>query len=229
MNVVLLGDSIFDNKAYVGAGSDVIEQLGAALSSGSTATLAALDGATAGNITGQLEAVPKDATRLILSVGGNDALQEKGLIEEKAHSSPKCSTSSPRSRARSGRLRGDARRCAGSEAADRGLHPLRGALAGPTTRAISATGFSVFNDVILREAFQALPVIDLRLIIYSDADSPTTSSLRSQGGGEVAKVVATLVTTQTSSNGALRFTLRLALGFIGRWWSQHRAPASPQR
>ena len=31
MNVVLLGDSIFDNKAYVGDGPDVIKQLSAAL------------------------------------------------------------------------------------------------------------------------------------------------------------------------------------------------------
>src|SRR5262245_46847375 len=86
MNVVLLGDSIFDNKAYVGDGPGVIEQLRAALPSGASATLAARDGSTAKDIAAQLAAMPKDATHLIVSAGGNDALQEKGLIEEQARS-----------------------------------------------------------------------------------------------------------------------------------------------
>ena len=59
MNVVLLGNSIFDNKAYVGAGPDVIAQLGAMLPAGSTATLAARDGSTTSDIAGQLGTVPK--------------------------------------------------------------------------------------------------------------------------------------------------------------------------
>lgn len=86
MNVVLLGDSIFDNKAYVGDGPDVIKQLSKALPAGATATLAARDGSTTNDIAGQLAAMPKDATHLVVSVGGNNALQEKGLIEEKARS-----------------------------------------------------------------------------------------------------------------------------------------------
>jgi len=40
-HVVLLGDSIFDNKAYVGDGPDVITQVREALPDGWTATLAA--------------------------------------------------------------------------------------------------------------------------------------------------------------------------------------------
>ena len=86
MNVVLLGDLIFDNKAYVGGGPDVIAQLGAMLPAGWTATLAARDGSTTSDIAGQLNTMPKDATHLVVSVGGNDALGEKGLIEEKAQS-----------------------------------------------------------------------------------------------------------------------------------------------
>jgi hypothetical protein len=44
--VVLLGASISDNKAYVGSGPDVIEQLREALPSGWSATLGAVDGST---------------------------------------------------------------------------------------------------------------------------------------------------------------------------------------
>ena len=65
----------------------------------------------------------------------------------------------------------------------------------PTTRAIAATGLSVFNDVILREAFsRALPVIDLRLIVNADADYANDIEPSAQGGAKIAKVIAVLVT-----------------------------------
>ena len=44
-HVVLLGDSIFDNAAYVAGGPDVVKQLRAALPNDWRATLNALDGA----------------------------------------------------------------------------------------------------------------------------------------------------------------------------------------
>ena len=67
-------------------GPDVIKQLGALLPAGFTATLAAIDSSTTGDIKAQLAAMPSDATHLVVSVGGNNALEEKGLIEEKARS-----------------------------------------------------------------------------------------------------------------------------------------------
>src|SRR6185312_13415863 len=82
-NVVLLGDSIFDNKAYVGSGPEVVEQLAAALPSGWTATLNARDGSTTSDIEDQIERLPGGATHLVVSLGGNNALEEKGPIEEK--------------------------------------------------------------------------------------------------------------------------------------------------
>jgi len=160
MNVVLLGDSIFDNKAYVGGGPDVIAQLGAMLPAGSTATLAARDGSTTSDIAGQLATVPKDATHLVISVGGNNALGEKGLIEEKAQSVAEvldklAKIKSAFRKSYAAMLDGVlARRlptaiCTIYEANYPDL----------TTRAIAATGLSVFNDAILREAFaRALPV-----------------------------------------------------------------------
>ncbi len=54
-HVVLLGDSIFDNKAYVGDGPDVIAQLRGKLSKDWTATLLAIDGSMTTNIWRQLE------------------------------------------------------------------------------------------------------------------------------------------------------------------------------
>ena len=85
-HVVLLGDSIFDNKRYVGDGPDVIEELKGDLPAGWTASLNAIDGSTTQDIAGQIKRLPPDATHLVVSVGGNDALKHKDMLEEKASS-----------------------------------------------------------------------------------------------------------------------------------------------
>ena len=74
-HLVLLGDSVFDNVAYVGAGApDVVRQVRQRLPHGSRATLLAVDGSTTGSVREQLRRLPSDATHLVVSVGGNDAL-----------------------------------------------------------------------------------------------------------------------------------------------------------
>ena len=79
-HVVLLGDSIFDNGAYVRGGPDVGAQVRAALPTGWTATLRAIDGSTSADVEPQLRNLPPDATHLVLSVGGNDALMREDVL-----------------------------------------------------------------------------------------------------------------------------------------------------
>ena len=196
MNVVLLGDSIFDNKAYVGDGPDVIKQLGALLPAGSTATLAARDGSTTADIETQLAAMPSDATHLVVSVGGNNALEEKGLIEEKAHSVAEVLDKLAKIKAAfkkdyAAMLEGVLARKLPTAICT--IYEAR--YQDPMTRAIAATGLSVFNDVILREAFsRGLPVIDLRLVFVDDADYANDIEPSVQGGAKIAKAIATVVT-----------------------------------
>jgi hypothetical protein len=85
-HVVLLGDSVFDNAAYVGRDPDVRRQLKDVLPKGSQVTLAARDGAVITDVASQLHGLPRDATHLIISVGGNDALLASGVLEERATS-----------------------------------------------------------------------------------------------------------------------------------------------
>ncbi|HEY0493997.1 MAG TPA: SGNH/GDSL hydrolase family protein, partial [Candidatus Dormibacteraeota bacterium] len=73
-HVVLLGDSVFDNAAYVGGGPDVVTQLRQRLPSGWRASLLAVDGSVIASIAQQLARLPADASHLVISVGGNDAL-----------------------------------------------------------------------------------------------------------------------------------------------------------
>jgi len=196
-HVVLLGDSSFDNKAYVGGGPDVIEQLGQMLPSGWTATLAARDGSGTGAIEDQLENAPSDATHLVISVGGNDALQEKDLIEKEADSVAEVLDKLAKIRASFKKDYAEmldevlARRLPTAVCT---IYEAR--YPDPTTRAIAATGLGVFNDVILREAFsRGLPVIDLRLIFDSDADYANDIEPSVAGGAKIARAIAALVTT----------------------------------
>ena len=191
------GDSIFDNKSYVGSGPDVIAQLKGDLPPGWTATLAARDGSTSADIAGQLKAMPANATYLVVSAGGNDALQEKALIEESARSVAEVLDKLAKIKA---------------AFAKRYAAMLHGVLArklpaavctvyearypDPATRKIAAAGLSLFNDVITRAAFaRGLPLIDLRLIIDADSDYANDIEPSVTGGAKIARVAATLVTT----------------------------------
>src|ERR1043166_7262394 len=85
-HVVLLGDSIFDNASYVPNGPPVIEQLRKMLPVGWQATLLAVDGDVTTDVQAQLARLPADATHLFVSVGGNDALRQSGIVREPARS-----------------------------------------------------------------------------------------------------------------------------------------------
>jgi GDSL-like Lipase/Acylhydrolase family len=209
-HVVLLGDSIFDNKRYVGDGPDVIEQLKGDLPAGWTATLNARDGSTATDIALQLERLPADATHLVVSVGGNDALKHKDMLEEKADSVAGVLD-------RLGKIRGEFQKnyramldgvlAVKLPAAVCTIYEAR--YKDPDTRRIAATGLAVFNDIITREAFaRGLPLIDLRLIIDDDADYANDVEPSSKGGAKIARAIATLLTTDD-------FTQKRSVVFAG--------------
>src|SRR5688572_6090102 len=85
--LVLLGDSIFANAAYVGREPDVIGHLRSLLPPGWKATLCAVDGATTSTLAAQLQRVPNDASRMVVAIGGNDALANIDLLSMKVSSS----------------------------------------------------------------------------------------------------------------------------------------------
>src|SRR5690242_2096599 len=86
-HVALLGDSIFDNQSYVQPGEpDVIRQLQGRLPADWEATLLAVDGSVTTDIRHQLAHLPTDATHLVISVGGNDALGQLDVLASPANS-----------------------------------------------------------------------------------------------------------------------------------------------
>jgi hypothetical protein len=80
IHVILLGDSVFDNGEYVPGDPDVFRQLEQVLPQGCKATLRAKDGAVIREMGVQLRGLPSDATHLVISAGGNDALSEYAAL-----------------------------------------------------------------------------------------------------------------------------------------------------
>ena len=80
--VVLAGDSIFDNDAYVPGEPGVLNQLRQSLPEGWTASKVAVDGDVIADVRRQVKNLPRDVTDLIVSVGGNNALGHAWLLAE---------------------------------------------------------------------------------------------------------------------------------------------------
>ena len=191
-HVVLLGDSIFDNKAYVTGGPDVIEHLRGELPDGWEATLAAIDGATTDDMYIQYGRIPADATHLVLSIGGNDALMNVDILERRASSAAEVLALLADVRDRFGVGYGEVLR----ELRKREL-PLtactiyEGNFPDVRMQRLASTALTVFNDAILRTAVRAgLQVIDLRLICCDPGDYANPIEPSVQGGAKIARAIA---------------------------------------
>lgn len=191
-HVVLLGDSIFDNGAYVAGGPDVAAQLKAALPGDWRVTLAAVDGAVAADVPRQLARLPRGATHLVLSVGGNDALGHVDILERRAGSVAEVLDLLAAIGARFESRYRDVLRAASEPGLPLTLCTIyNGAFPDAALQRRAATALTVFNDAILRAAFEAgLPVIDLRLVCAEAGDyaNPIEPSVR--GGAKIARVIA---------------------------------------
>jgi hypothetical protein len=158
--------------------------------------LTAVDGAVTSDVKAQLKLVPADTTHLIVSAGGNDALQEKGLIEEKARSVAEVldKLAKVESFQKSYAAMLDAAVARRLPAGVCTIYEAR--YQDPTTRKVAAAGLSIFNDAILREAFKrGMPVIDLRIMFDDDADYANDIEPSVNGGAKIARAIASLVTT----------------------------------
>ena len=196
-HVVLLGDSIFDNRGYVPAGTEVVAQLQARLDGAHGASLLAVDGSVLADIAGQLEAMrrlPQAPTRLVLSCGGNDVLGLVGAMQSPVRSVLEATELLARWQAD---FRRDYRAMLERVLAF-GI-PLAVATiydAVPGLAAGLRCALAPFNDVILREAVaRGLPVLDLRLVCPDPEDYSPVSPIEpsAQGGAKIAAALADMV------------------------------------
>ena len=193
-HIALLGDSIFDNQSYTSGQPDVVAHLRQLLPSSWQATLCAVDGATTVTLASQLPRIPPDATHLVVSIGGNDALMSIDLL-----ATPVSSTTDA--------LALFAESVAEFELKYRAALEHMIALGRPTTTCtiyngrfpaedarIVRTALMLFNDAILRVAFERqLPVIDLRSVCNEPADYANPIEPSGPGGRKIAEVIGRAV------------------------------------
>ena len=193
-HVILLGDSIFDNAVYTAGGHAVIDQVNQALGSSGRATLLAVDGSKTQDVPVQMRKFPLDATHLILSVGGNDALAQLDVLRAPVGSIIEA-------------LDALASMTADFRVNYANLINTLLIVGRPLTvctiydaipglpNGIKA-GVALFNDVILREAIRhGLPVLDLRLVCteFSDYSAQSPIEPSSQGGAKIAAAIVSQV------------------------------------
>ena len=193
-HIVLSGDSIFDNSAYVQQKQSVIEQLIIMSAGKFKACLVAVDGAITDDLNEQFDSLPTDATHLFISSGGNDALHSAHLLAGEVSTVFEAMSQfsevvlSFQSKYR---------------------HMLKNAVS-KVERVVVCTiydtvpgyekepllALKLFNEVILREAGSlGLPVIDLRLVFDHESDYSTISPIEpsEQGGTKIVDMIDTVI------------------------------------
>ncbi len=200
-HLILLGDSILDNAAYTAGGPAVINHVNEQLPEGWRVSLNAVDGATTEDVSPQLDALPQDASHLLLSIGGNNALLCAYVLD-----SPVSSTA-------------DALRLLSTLAKDFELAYRRvvqacidtklplvvctiyhGSFPDPDYQQRAAVALTVFNDVITRVAIDhRLRVIDLRSVCTSPGDYANPIEPSAEGGAKIARAIVTAVTEPAHS------------------------------
>jgi len=189
--VVLLGDSIFDNGAYTSGGPDVTAQLRSLLPGGWTVGLVAVDGARVEDVFRQLERLPAEASHLVLSVGGNDALAHGEILEGPAASAPQLlGFLADAAESFERRYRRLVDRLLEQELPLTVCTIYNGNFPDPGFQRLASTALCIFNDPILRIAFeQRLTVIDLRLVCNEAADYANPIEPSSRGGAKIAGTI----------------------------------------
>lgn len=190
-HLVLLGDSIFDNAAYVEGGPDVVRQVREALPPDWRASLRAVDGATISDVHGQAPGIPADATHLVLSAGGNDALGFVDILDRPARSFSEVLDTLSAIGEGFERQYGQVV----AELLELGL-PLvlctvyNGWLPGREVQRRAKTALTVFNDAILRTASaHGLGVIELRHVCTEAGDYANPIEPSVQGGRKIARAI----------------------------------------
>ena len=208
-HLVLLGDSILDNGAYTKGGPDVLTQVRGLLPRHWKASLLAIDGSTTNDVPAQVARLPHDATHIVLSVGGNDALVQLDVLEKPVSSVQ------------------EAVGVLAEIASDFEFHyrvaiaacmaarmPLtvctiyNGCFNDPSFQRIASTTLTLFNDAIIRVATEyGIPVIDLRSVCIQNADYANPIEPSSIGGAKIAQIIVGCVSGVNSASTATRIII----------------------
>jgi len=193
--IILLGDSIIDNGVYVREGEpDVTKQLQARLPR-RTVIKRAVDGAVAADVLRSQVNGLESSDHVILSVGGNDALQHRDILEiagalnasdvlirfwtiQKAFRQTYAALLERIARA-------------GSKTLVLTVYNPNFAEYGEAFQRMAESGVSIFNDVIQQEAHaRAFNILELRSLFTDMADYANPIEPSMIGGAKLASAMA---------------------------------------
>jgi hypothetical protein len=190
-HVILLGDSILDNAAYVRGGPDVVRQLRSKLPAGFEATLLARDGAVTREVRSQLARLPRDATHLVVSAGGNDALGASFMLGQRVADVAEALSLLETAQNRFAADYSETAKAVLGAGLPAAFCTIYDTPPSSPDHRIVRTALALFNDVITRAAFAGgAGLIDLRLICDSDEDYANPIEPSVQGGDKIASAVA---------------------------------------
>ena len=199
-HIALLGDSIFDNASYTNGKLDVISQVKNRLNGKGKASLLAVDGAETRDIESQLARLPADASHLVMSIGGNDALGSQGVLTV-----PTKTTGDGLLRLAGVVEEFSTNYWRAVQVCLKRRLPLttctiyNGNFPDPVYQRQVKTALAAFNDVILRTSLEhALTVIDLRQICMHPEDYANPIEPSSIGGAKIADAIVDAVSGQVS-------------------------------
>ena len=193
-HLVLIGDSVFDNHAYTRGAPDVAAHLRAVLPADWKSALVALDGTTTQDMGKQLTRIPKEATHLVLSLGGNDALAAAHLLDMPVRSTGQAldlfreavdDFSVSHGHVLDALVRGGVRLLV--------CTIYNGNFEGNEGRR-APTATRMWNDAIAQEALvRSLDVVELRSVCDEAEDFANPIEPSGQGGEKIARAIAAAV------------------------------------
>ena len=198
--LVLVGDSVFDNAAYVN-GPDVSDQVEAKMPDDWAVSLLAVDGSYILDVQNQLEQLPGDAQILVVSTGGNDVLVQTEVLNDAVTT---VGEGLLLLNDAVGQFREDYCRMLEAVVAT-DVQPYICTIYRPDFpdedfQSMTSTALGLFNDVIVEEAsLRLLPILDIRAIFTDSGDYANPIELSVQGGQKLADEIAGLIDDWGSS------------------------------
>jgi lysophospholipase L1-like esterase len=194
-HIVLLGDSVFDNQPYVAPGRATIHELSARLPAGWQATLLARDGDRTNDVIPQLKRIPSSATHLVVSAGGNDALDQEPLLGQ-----PAASVGDALFRLGSAAREFEADYRALLRALSTRALPViictiyNGNFPNPQMQIVLSTALAAFNDAIIRAGWEnRIPILDLRAVCNRPAHYANPIEPSTEGSIRIAEAILRMV------------------------------------
>lgn len=206
-HVVLLGDSVFDNGAYIHGEPDVAAHLRCLLPTDSSVSLCAVDGSTTHDVGPQFDRIPATASNLLLSLGGNDALMNADLLDLPVRSTAEALDLF--------RERVSAFESSYGHVIEALVDLKRPVIVctvyhGNLTRPEAArapVALAMFNDVILRTALRfGIAVIDLRAVCNEPNDFANPIEPSGSGGLKIARAIRRALDPNDSGPGRATVT-----------------------